>query len=92
MIRCTITKNQRQETVTSEDEDTASVIIGNNPLDDSRSCTSLTAAWVEVFVLSLILFVPALFGHLNFASEEIFFRLHGAIHYECYLTVASGFF
>ena len=33
------------------------------------SCTSLTAAWVEIFVFSLDLFVPALFETFEFSSR-----------------------
>ena len=73
-------------------EDTPSVAIGNNPLDDLKSCTSQKAAWVEVLVFYLDLFVPALFETFEFFSEEIFFRLHEAGHYVCYRTLASGIF
>ena len=48
-------------------EDTPSVAIDNNPLEDSMSCTSLTAAWMEVFVFSFDLFVPALFETFEFS-------------------------
>ena len=88
MCRCTIPKNQHQETGCIR-----GLLDGCiNLLDDLMSSTSLTPAWVEVFVFFLDLCAAAFLRQSSFPSEETFSRLHGARHYVCYRTLASGIF
>ena len=80
-LRLLTSDEDTQDGVDALSEDTPSFAIGNNPLDDSMSCTSLTVAWVEVLVSSMDSCDPAVFETVEFHPKVLFSQLHGARHY-----------